>query len=294
MEKRIIIAGGTGFIGSYLKTRFLELGFEVLVVSRDGGDVTWIHEDLVDALERASVVINLAGATINCRHTYQNKALILQSRIDTTNAIGQALLSCKRVPSLWVNASASAVYISSLSKEMTESETELADGFLADVVKQWEYTFFSYYLQDTRQIALRTSVVLGGDGGALETLMKLTQYGLGGIQGSGQQLISWIHVEDYFRILFFLIDQSSLSGVVNCSAPQPSSNKVFMQTLRNVLRVPIGIPAPSFGIKIGARLIGTEPELILDSCNMVPQKLIDSGFEFKYPELKNALEDLVF
>jgi uncharacterized protein len=291
--KKVILAGGTGFIGTYLQARFRAMGFEVRVVSRHGGDLTWKREELVRAFDGAYAVINLAGASINCRHTIENKTLILESRIDATNAIGQALQQCAAPPNIWVNASASAIYKPSFSKKMTESETELAEGFLADVIKQWEHTFFSYHLRATRQVALRTSVVLGRDGGALIPLVNLTKWWLGGKQGAGKQLFSWIHVEDYFQILLFLFENESVSGVVNCTSPFPVANKNFMATLRKVMGVSVGLPAPTIAIKIGARLIGTEPELILDSCNMVPQRLIDSGFEFKFPELGKALEDLV-
>ncbi len=291
--KKIILAGGTGFIGAYLRARFQSMGFEVLVVSRSGGDVKWDHADLVKVMDGAHAVINLAGASINCRHTIENKLLILESRIDSTNAIGQAILRCLHPPLLWINASASAVYMPSESKQMVESESELAETFLADVIKQWEHTFFSYHLRATRQVALRTSVVLGRDGGALSPLVNLTKWGVGGKQGSGNQLFSWIHIEDYYQILLFLFENESVSGVVNCTSPSPVANKNLMATLRKVMGVSVGLPAPTIAIKIGARLIGTEPELILDSSNMVPQKLIDSGFEFKYPELGKALENLV-
>ena len=293
MMKKIILAGGTGFIGSYLQARFRAMGFEVLVVSRRGGDLTWKREELVRSFDGAYAVINLAGASINCRHTIENKTLILDSRIDATNDVGQALQFCVHPPLLWINASASAVYMPSESKQMVESETELAETFLADVIKQWEHTFFSYHLSSTRQVALRTSVVLGRDGGALSPLVNLTKWGLGGKQGSGNQLFSWIHIEDYYQILLFLLEKESVSGVVNCTSPFRVANKKLMATLRKVMGVSVGLPAPTIAIKIGARLIGAEPELILDSCNMIPQKLIDSGFEFKFPELRKALENLV-
>ena len=157
----ILIAGGTGFIGTYLKKRFEEKGENVKLVSRTGIDVPWVHQSLVDALEHTDVVINLAGKTINCRHTFENKEMILKSRTKATNLLGNAIAACKNPPLLWVNASASAIYKSDEIAPATENSQGLVDDFLADVVRSWEYAFFCFNLPSTRQIALRTSVVLG-------------------------------------------------------------------------------------------------------------------------------------
>ena len=178
--KKIVIAGGTGFIGSYLAKRFKETGYIVLIVSRESGYVSWKPVDLTEALDGADLVINLAGKSINCRHTPVNMKAILESRLNPTILIGNAILACKNPPKLWMNGSACGIYKSSFDHAMIETETELGDDFLAGVVRQWEELFFGLSLPDTRKVALRTSVVLGKNGGALLPLVWLSRMGLGG------------------------------------------------------------------------------------------------------------------
>jgi len=248
---------------------------------------------LTEALNKADILINVAGKSINCRHTPTNKRAILESRIKTTELLGEAIRNCSQAPKLWINASATGVYKPSISHPMSEDETELGNDFLAEVVTCWEKAFFGFELVSTRQVALRTSVVLGKDGGALGPLVWLTHFGLGGKQATGTQMFSWIHLEDYFRVVLFLQEQVALQGVFNCTAPHPISNDVFMHALRNVLHVPFGIPAPEFVIRLGARLIGTEPELILNSAYVVSKKLSEGGFKFSFPEINKALQNLL-
>ncbi len=291
--KKVVIAGGTGFIGTYLATRFREIGFKVLIVSRQPEHVSWLPNDMQQAIEGSELVINLAGKTINCRHNQVNRKLILESRIKTTKLIGDAITACVNPPKLWVNASASAIYKSSEEKAMTEDETDLATGFFADVVRQWENVFFEFEFSTTRQVALRTSVVLGKEGGALKPLAWLSRLGLGGKQAEGTQIISWLHLEDYFRIVQFLIKKEDVNGVINCTSPQPLTNNDFMSALRNSVSAIFGIPAPRFAIIIGARIIGTEPELLLGSTFLLPKRLQTMGYKFAFPTIEKALADLL-
>jgi len=291
--KKVVIAGGTGFIGSYLTKRFIETGYQVLIVSREPRYVSWNPVDLIESLENAELVINLAGKSINCPHSEENKKAILDSRIDATNRIGNALLACKNPPGLWINGSASGIYKPSPDHGMTEDETDLGDDFLADVVRQWEKAFFEFDLPDTRKVALRTSVVLGRNGGALLPLLWLSRFGLGGKLATGSQMFSWIHVEDYFRILEYLIENKALVGILNCTSPEPLNNKEFMCAIRKTIHMPVGIPAPEFAISLGAKIIGTEPELILNSSFVIPKCLMDSGFKFIFPDIHTALADLL-
>ena len=289
----ILIAGGTGFIGVYLKKRFEEKGENVKLVSRTGIDVSWVHQSLVDALEHTDVVINLAGKTINCRHTFENKEMILKSRTKATNLLGNAIAACKNPPLLWVNASASAIYKSDEIAPATENSQGLVDDFLADVVRSWEYAFFCFNLPSTRQIALRTSVVLGRNKGAFPSLLRLTRLGLGGKVGNGKQFFSWIHIEDYFRIVEFLIQNVSVNGIVNCTSPSPLSNAELMQRMRNKAKVPFGLPAPEFAVRIGAFFIGTESSLLLNSTNIYPELLLNAGFSFEFGDIDAAIADLI-
>jgi uncharacterized protein (TIGR01777 family) len=291
--QKIVIAGGTGFIGSYLEERFKKSGYRVLLVSRQEPHVHWQHSELTKAVNEAALVLNLAGTSINCRHNAVNKKEILQSRLSSTQMIGNAILASKIPPKLWINASAAAIYKQSEDKAMTEDETDLSNDFLADVVHQWEQKFFSFQLPTTRKVALRTSLVLGKEGGALKPLLTLSQFGLGGTQASGNQIMSWIHIEDYFRIVLFLLEQEGLEGVYNCTSPNPVSNKEFMSTIRKNLHVPMGLPAPAWIIRIGAKIIGTESSLILNSSYLMPKNLMNSKFRFTYPELDKALFNLL-
>ena len=291
--KRIIIAGGTGYIGRYLMSRFLQLGYDVFLVSRNPGYIQWDTNELTQAFEGALLVINLAGKSINCRHSIKNRKKILSSRINTTQMIGNAIKSCKNPPLLWINSSASGIYQSSDNKPMTEVETVFGTDYLAEVSIKWEKTFFDFELPFTRQIAVRTSVVLGKNGGALEPLKLLTRMGLGGKQASGNQMFSWIHLEDYFQIICFALKNNSLTGIINCTSPNPLSNNNLMSELRRILQVPFGLNAPKILIQLGAFIIGTESKLILNSNYIIPKRLIDAGFKFTYPDINSAISNLV-
>lgn len=291
--KKVVIAGGTGFIGNYIANRFKEESYDVLIVSRSPGHVSWNPLELEKAIDNSELVINLAGKSINCRNNPENRKVLLDSRIEPTILIGNAVLACANPPKLWINASATGIYKPSEVHPSTENETDLGTDFLAQLVHEWEKVFFGFQLPKTRQIALRTSVVIGKNGGALKPLVSLTKFGLGGKQASGKQKISWIHIEDYFRILLFLVEYPTLSGIINGTSPYPISNKSFMHAIRQTLHVPIGIPAPEFAIRLGARLIGTEPSLLLDSSYIVPKRLLGAGFRFTYSKLKKALSDIL-
>jgi uncharacterized protein (TIGR01777 family) len=291
--KKVVIAGGTGFIGTYIANRFEESGYEVLIVSRSPEHISWNPIELIQALEGAELLVNLAGKSINCRYTEENRKAILESRINTTLWLGNAVLACVNPPKLWINASATGIYKSTIDRALTENDADYGNDFLAEVVCNWEKTFFAFKLPLTRQIALRTSVVLGRRGGALLPLVLLTRLGLGGMQGDGTQMFSWIHIEDYFQILLYALENQSLRDVINCTSPNPVSNQRFMQVLRNMLGFPFGIPAPELIIRISSKLIGIEPELILNSVNVMPKRLLEARYEFKYPKVEKALKDLL-
>ena len=290
--KKIVLAGGTGFIGSYLSKRFQQSGYQVVIISRKKEHLTWKHTDLVKAVNNADILINLAGKSINCRQTKKNRQLLIESRIDTTTWLGNAVKSCQNPPKLWINASAAGIYKSSLKIPMTEERFDYDTGFIAELVSQWENVFFGLDLPDMRRIALRTSVVLGKNAGALKPLSQLTKLGLGGKQGKGNQMFSWIHLEDFFRIILFLIENESLEGIFNCTAPEPVTNEKLMYDLRETLHMSMGINAPEFMVYLGAKIIGTEPSLLLNSSYLVPKRLTDNGFKFCYPDLHKALFEI--
>jgi uncharacterized protein (TIGR01777 family) len=176
---------------------------------------------------------------------------------------------------------------------MTEKEGEIGKGFSVEVAKSWEKSFFSFQLPATRQVALRMAIVLGKKGGAIKPFLKLVRFGLGGKQGNGNQMFSWIHQEDVFQIMLFIEENPEITGIYNCSTPNPVNNKSLMKAFRRFLKINVGLPTPEWLLKFGAVLIKTEPELILKSRWVVPEKLLQAGYTFRYPTLDSALTEII-
>ena len=294
----ITIAGGTGFLGQVLEQYFEQKGHVIHILTRtpkSPNHIHWNGKDLgnwTKILDTTDVLINLTGKSVDCRYTQKNKDLILNSRIDATHALGLAINLCDNPPKLWMNSSTGTIYEHSLEIGMTEARGRIGNDFSMNVAKSWEQAFQSITTPKTRKICLRTAIVLGKKGGALIPLKMLSKYGLGGYQGEGKQQISWIHELDFARALDFLIN-SELQGVFNLATPSPSANKQFMKQLRQCLGVPIGIHQPRWLIHLGALLINTSPELVLKSRYVVPERLLNEGFTFKYEELGLALDQLL-
>jgi hypothetical protein len=292
--RKIVIAGGTGFLGKFLASQFRQRGDEVLIISRKKGDILWSDpEGMVRALEHADLVINLAGRSVNCRYTKANKREILRSRTETTRLLGESIQKCHQPPRLWINSSTATIYRHAEDRPMTEANGEIGKGFSVGVALKWEKTFFDFHLLSTRQIALRMAIVLGRQGGVLQPLKRLVKLGLGGKQGKGSQLFSWIHIEDIFQIILFLMEHEELEGTFNCASPHPVSNEVLMKLVRKTLGVRIGLPSPTWLLEIGAAVIRTETELVLKSRWVIPGRLLDSGYTFTYPSLQPALEEIL-
>lgn len=266
------------------------MGYVVTIISRQSPHVSWEdQEGMVQSLEGADLLINLAGKSVDCRYNEKNKAEIFQSRTETTKALGDALSQCKNPPSLWINSSTATIYRHAEDRRMTEYDGEIGTGFSVEVAKEWERTFFSYRLPATRQAALRMAIVLGSGGGVMTPYRTLVRFGLGGVQGPGNQRFSWIHIEDVFRIMLFLMEQKELSGVFNCSSPDPVTNREFMAQLRTMMNKKIGLPTPKWMLEAGAMLIKTETELVLKSRWVIPERLKTAGYEFKYDTMEKAL-----
>jgi uncharacterized protein len=289
VEKKIVIAGGTGFIGRYLQKRFQEKGYNVTIISRQSPHVSWeCPNAIVQSLECADMLINLAGKSVDCRYNEKNKADIFRSRTETTNILGNALLQCENPPALWINSSTATIYRHAEDRPMTEEGGEIGTGFSVEVAKVWEKAFFSFSLPKTRQAALRIAIVLGPDGGVMTPYKNLVKFGLGGVQGPGNQRFSWIHVEDVFRSILFLNEEKELRGVFNCSSPNPVTNREFMAQLRTVMNKRIGLPTPKWILEAGALFIQTETELVLKSRWVIPERLERAGFVFQYDTLEKA------
>ncbi|WP_454190984.1 TIGR01777 family oxidoreductase [Paenibacillus sp. Marseille-Q7038] len=288
---KVVLAGGTGFIGQFFEKKFKEKGDNVYIISRQEGHISWDdRQSIVQVLEGAELLINLAGKSVNCRYNERNKREIMESRKRTTRILGEAIEACTEPPKLWINSSTATIYRHAEDRPMTEEEGEIGTGFSVDVAKAWEKVFFSFPLDRTRQVALRIAIVLGKDGGVMTPYLYLTRFGLGGKQGPGTQKFSFIHVEDLYRIVQFIRQREDLSGVFNAVSPYPVSNEKLMAEMRKKMHVPIGIPTPGWMLEMGAVFIRTETELILKSRWVVPERLLRDGFEFRYPTIEDTLE----
>lgn len=298
MTATVVLAGGTGFIGTYLADRFKALKYDVKMISRQEGHIQWGDRDgIAEALEGADMLINLAGRSVDCRYNEKNKRDILTSRTETTKILGEAVMASSRPPALWINSSTATIYRHAEDRPMTEENGEIGIGFSVDVAKAWEETFFSYDRKEsgkeTRQAALRIAIVLGQGGGVMTPYKNLARFGLGGPQGPGTQMFSWVHIEDIFGIIMFLKDHPELSGVFNCAAPEPLSNREWMREVRQAMKVPFGLPAPRWMLELGAVMIRTETELILKSRWVIPERLEQAGYKFKYRTAGQALESIL-
>ncbi|WP_336760539.1 TIGR01777 family oxidoreductase [Paenibacillus sp. USHLN196] len=291
--KKVVLAGGTGFVGQDFAQRFKKLGYEVLIISRQPGHIAW--EDrarIIEALEEAEMLINLAGKSVNCRYTEVNRKVILESRTRTTRILGESVLACNHPPELWINSSTATIYRHAEDRPMTEKEGEIGSGFSVDVAKAWEQAFFEFSLPSTRQIALRIAIVLG-EGGVMVPMTNLVRFGLGGSQGAGTQQFSWIHIEDLFRMMKYLQEHPQLNGVFNASSPHPVTNRELMASLREHMGVRIGLPSPRWMLELGARFIQTETELVLKSRWVIPERLEREGFTFTYGTLDAAFAEIL-
>jgi uncharacterized protein len=300
--KKIVIIGGNGFLGRSLTKYFLHKAAAIVIISRrpvetsktvkwqawDGARVG----DWEQVLENADAVINLAGKNVDCRYTEKNKNEILDSRLQSTQMIGEAIRRSQAPPAIWINASSATIYNASFDKLMTETSGDIGDDFSMTVCKRWEEMANSFSDLQTRRLIMRISIVLGWDGAALPALNRLVKFGLGGKQGSGKQLCSWIHVDDFCRAVEWLIQNPSAEGTYNLTAPVPLTNVEFMRTLRTSLNSSFGLPCPEWLLTFGAFFIRTEPELVLKSRNVYPKRLLDEGFVFQYQDLEQAMEDL--
>jgi uncharacterized protein (TIGR01777 family) len=308
---RIVIPGGSGQVGNVLARHFYGQGHSVIVLSRHPKPapwqvLLWNGHDLgswASAMDGADIVINLAGRSVNCRYTPANRREILESRIFSTRVVGQAIAQAAKPPALWMNASTATIYRHALDRAMDESTGELGGHepnapstwrFSIDVATSWEQEFFSAATPRTRKIALRSAMTMSPDPGEIfDTLLRLVRAGLGGKAASGKQFVSWIHEIDFVRAIDFLIDQQSLDCRINICSPCPLPNEEFMRVLRNAWGTRIGLPATRWMLELGAIFLRTETELILKSRRVVPQRLLNAGFKFKFPEWPSAATDLV-
>lgn len=293
MPRTVVIAGASGFIGSYVRRRFLEEGWQVKTVGRDASaDAQWNDDGAITkALDGAELLVNLAGRSVNCRYDEKHRREILDSRVLTTRALGRAVAACAEPPRTWINSSTGTIYRHAEDHPQSEISGELGSGFSVDVARAWEDELAAAVVPFTRKVPLRIAIVLGA-GGVMSPLRNLARLGLGGHMGLGTQKFSWIHVEDLFRAVVFIHADAGLTGPVNAASPGPVDNRELMSLVRQSLGVSFGIPTPAWLLEAGAVLIRTQTELVLKSRWVEPRKLLDAGFAFQHPSLAGALNQI--
>ncbi|MBA9078239.1 TIGR01777 family oxidoreductase [Rufibacter quisquiliarum] len=296
---KIIIAGGSGFIGQLLSQHFTGKGDEVILLTRKPSarqtparHVQWDATHLgpwVQHLEKADVLINLTGKSVNCRYTQKNRRAIISSRVNATQVLGEAVRQLQSPPPLWVNAASATIYRHALDGPQDELTGEVGTGFSVEVCTKWENAFYSQHTPGTRKIGLRLAIVLAQGGGVMPYYLNLARFGLGGRQGNGLQCFSWIHAQDLINSLEFLIQHEELEGDFNLAAPRPVPNHLFMQTVRNALGRGFGLRARKWMLEVGAWLLRTETELLLKSRWVAPARLLQAGYRFQVNTIEEAV-----
>ncbi|OVE75488.1 TIGR01777 family protein [bacterium E08(2017)] len=302
IKGKVVLAGGSGFVGRNLSVYLRSKGSDVVVLTRatvpsnkiDGVKyVTWDgrHKEVwAEELEGAAAVINLAGKNVNCRFTKQNKLQIVQSRVESAAVLADAFATCNQPPGVFIQCSAVGYY-GDTAVECDENSVA-GNTFLAEVCRKLEGTLDAFSPEGTRKVVLRLGVVLGRDGGAYPMLASAVNSLMGGTVGNGLQYMSWIHIDDLCGILLEAIENEAMAGVYNAVAPGAVSNKDFMAALRKDLRKPWSPPVPEFIIRAVTGPMGSNSDLILHGQNVVPQRLLDNNYQFKYRGLSGALGDL--
>jgi uncharacterized protein len=307
---KIVIPGGSGHVGTILARHFHAKGHEVVVLSRNAISRPWriVKWDgrttgaWVAEIDGADVVINLAGRSVNCRYTPANRREILSSRIESTRAIGAAIRAATYPPPVWLQASTATIYAHRYDAPNDE-RTGLIGGYERDapdtwrfsieVATGWEKVLAAANTPGTRKVATRSAMTMSPDrGGVFDVLLWLVRRGLGGRAGDGGQFVSWVHDQDFFRAVEWIIQHEELSGPVNVSAPAPLPNAEFMKQLREAWGARFGLPASPWMVELGTWLLRTESELVLKSRRVVPARLLDSGFAFHFPNWAQAATDL--
>lgn len=308
---KIVMPGGSGQVGTVLARAFTRDGHDVVVLSRRAANGAWrtVRWDgaspgaWAQELEGADAVINLAGRSVNCRYTAANRREILESRVRSTRAVGEAIARCLRPPRVWLQASTATIYAHRYDAANDERTGVIGGGepgaperwrFSIDVARAWEDALRAAPAPATRKVLLRSAVTMSPDaGGPFDVLLGLVRHGLGGATGDGRQFVSWVHHDDFTRAVRWLIDHDDVEGPINIAAPEPLPNAEFMRVLRAAWGAPIGLPTRGWILEVGAALMRTETELVLKSRRVVPARLLDAGFEFRYPHWADAARNLV-
>ena len=307
---KIVIAGGTGQVGTVLARKFHARGDEVVILSRkparaDWRIVTWDAKTLGDwkeEIDGADVVINLAGRSVNCRYTPENRRQIMDSRVNSTKVIGEAISQSSKPPKVWLQSSTATIYahrfdapnddVTGIIAEI-QPDAPSAWNFSIDVAKSWERVTNEAVTPKTRKVLMRSAMIMSPDrDGIFDTMLGIVRKGLGGTASDGKQFISWLHERDFLNAVDWLIEHENLSGAINLASPNPLPNAEFMRIFREAWGTKIGLPATTWMLEIGAIFLQTETELILKSRRVVPTRMLESGFKFDFPNWQDAAKDL--
>jgi len=307
---KIVIPGGSGQVGTLLTRGLVLAGHEVVVLSRrpKTGTVRMVRWDgrtlaeWASEIDGADAVINLAGRSVNCRYHPRNRREIVDSRVESTRVLGQAIASCARPPSVWLQASTATIYAhryDAANDERTgilggaEQDAPGTWRFSIDVARAWERELEGASTPGTRKVLLRSAMTMSPDrGGVFCAFFGLVRWGLGGRAGDGRQYVSWVHERDFVRAALWLINREDISGPVNIAAPTPLPNRDFMQAIRQAWGIQFGLPAAKWMLEIASFSYRTETELLLKSRRVVPGRLTEGGFEFEFPVWPEAARDL--
>ncbi len=305
---KAVIPGGSGHVGSSIRRHLEPLGWDVKVLSRHpktAQEIEWDGKTLgpwVSAIEGADVVINLAGRSVNCRYNQANLDEMMSSRVDSARVIGQAIAQAKSPPRVWLQASTATIYAHRLDAPNDEKTGILGgdepgapykwNASIA-IAKAWEEELNKAQTPRTRKVALRSAMTMSADPGSVfDVLATLAKRGLGGTLGPGNQYVSWVHEDDYFAALEFLIAHEDINGPVNIASPNPLPNREFNRILRGSIGGAYNFPIPAPLLEIGAIFLQTETEIILKSRRVVPTRLLEAGFKFTFPEWESAAANL--
>jgi uncharacterized protein (TIGR01777 family) len=308
---KVVIPGGKGHVGSVLVRHFVAGGHEVVLLSRQASNtegarvVAWDGKTLetwAEEFDGSDVVINLAGRSVNCRYNDANLKEMMDSRVDSTRVVGQAISQATNPPKVWLQSSTATIY-SHRFDAPNDERTGIIGGeepgaprtWLASnkIAAAWESELEKAETPKTRKIAMRSAMTMSIDRGSVfDVLCGLARKGLGGSLGGGRQYVSWVHEIDFARAVTFLIDREDMSGPINICSPNPLPQKEFMRELREAVRAPFGLPATTWMVEIGTWLMRTESELVLKSRRVVPTLLLEAGFQFKHPFWAEAAKEL--
>lgn len=298
----ILIAGGTGFVGKALTSYFTRNGHHTYILTRNTQKrendpyihhVQWLTDDAPphEQLPSIDVVVNLAGESINSgRWNETRKRTIVESRLQATYAIYDLITKMNKKPSILIQASAIGIYGTSLNETFTERCETIGTDFLAQTVKRWEEAGRRIESLGVRTVFMRFGIILGKNGGALPRIVLPYKWFIGGTIGSGQQWLSWVHMDDVIGTIDFVIRHETISGPVNVTAPSPVTMEQFGKTIANILRRPHWLPVPSFALKM---LLGEMSMLVLEGQRVIPKKLLQAGYDFSFPTVDQALANIL-